>query len=52
VKDAIREWLNGLVAEVYVERIQKLITHYDKGLNVSGDCVAKWLKVCSNDTLN
>jgi len=26
VKDAIKEWLNGLAAEVYDEGIQKLVT--------------------------
>jgi histone-lysine N-methyltransferase SETMAR len=26
VKDAIKEWLNGLVVEVYDEGIQKLVT--------------------------
>jgi hypothetical protein len=26
VKDAVKEWLNGLAAEVYDEGIQKLVT--------------------------
>jgi histone-lysine N-methyltransferase SETMAR len=34
VKDAVMEWLNGLAAEVYDEGIQKLVTRYDKCLNV------------------
>jgi hypothetical protein len=29
-KDAVKEWLNGLAAEVYNEGIQKLVTRYDK----------------------
>ena len=29
MKDAIKEWLNELAAEVSVEGIQKLVTHYD-----------------------
>jgi hypothetical protein len=41
VKDAVKEWLNGLAAEVYDEGIQKLVTRYDKCLNVSGDYVEK-----------
>jgi histone-lysine N-methyltransferase SETMAR len=41
VKDAVKEWLNGLAAEVYDEGIQKLITRYDKCLNVGGDYVEK-----------
>jgi hypothetical protein len=41
VKDAIKEWLNGLVADVYDEGIQNLITRYDKCLNVGGDYVQK-----------
>jgi histone-lysine N-methyltransferase SETMAR len=41
VKDAVKEWLNGLAAEVYDEGIQKLVTSYDKCLNVGGDYVEK-----------
>jgi hypothetical protein len=41
VKHAVREWLNGLAAEVCDEGIQKLDTRYDKPLNVSGDYVEK-----------
>jgi hypothetical protein len=41
VKDAVKEWLNGLAAEVYDEGIQKLFTRYDKCLNVGGDYVEK-----------
>jgi hypothetical protein len=41
VKDAVKEWLNGLAAEVYDEGIQKLVTRYDKCLNVDGDYVEK-----------
>jgi histone-lysine N-methyltransferase SETMAR len=37
VNDAVKEWLNGLAAEVYEEGIQKLVTHYDKCLKVGGD---------------
>jgi hypothetical protein len=38
---AIKEWLNVLAAEVYDEGIQKLVTRYDKCLNVGGDFVEK-----------
>jgi hypothetical protein len=41
VKDAIKVWLNGLAAEVYDKGIQKLVTRYDKCLNVGGDYVEK-----------
>jgi hypothetical protein len=41
VKDAIKEWLNGLVAEVYDKGIQNLITRHYKCLNVGGDYVEK-----------
>jgi histone-lysine N-methyltransferase SETMAR len=41
VTDAVKEWLNGLAAEVYDEGIQKLVTRYDKCLNVGGDYVGK-----------
>jgi hypothetical protein len=39
VKDAVKERLNGLAAEVYDEGIQKLVTRYDKCMNVGGDYV-------------
>jgi hypothetical protein len=52
VKDAINEWLNGLASEVYDKGTQKLIAHYDKCPNVSGDYVQKELRVCNNDTVN
>jgi hypothetical protein len=35
----VKEWLNGLAAEVYDEGIQKLVTRYDKCLNVGGGYV-------------
>jgi hypothetical protein len=41
VKDGFKQWLNGLAAEFYGEGIQKLVTGYDKCLNVGGDCVEK-----------
>jgi hypothetical protein len=41
VKDAIKEWINRLAAEVYDEGIQKLVTRYDKCLNVGGNYVEK-----------
>ena len=41
VKDAIKEWLNGLAAEVYDEGVQKVVAHYDKCLKVRGDYVEK-----------
>jgi histone-lysine N-methyltransferase SETMAR len=41
VKDAVKEWLNGLAAEVYDKGIQKLVTRYDKCLNVGGIYVEK-----------
>jgi hypothetical protein len=36
-----RSGLNGLAAEVYDEGIQKIVTRYDKCLNVAGDNVEK-----------
>jgi hypothetical protein len=41
VKDAVKQWSNGLAAEVYDKGIQKLITWYDKCLYVGGDYVEK-----------
>jgi hypothetical protein len=39
VKDAVKEWLNVLAAEVYDEGIQKLVRRYDKCLSVGSDYV-------------
>lgn len=41
VKDAVKQWSNGLAAEVCDKGIQKLITCYDKCLNDGGDYVEK-----------
>jgi hypothetical protein len=42
VTDAVKVWLNGLSAEVYVEGTKKnLVTGYDKCLNVDGGYIEK-----------
>ena len=41
VKDAVKQWSNGLAAEVYDEGKQKLFTRYDGCLNVRDDYVEK-----------
>jgi hypothetical protein len=41
VKDDVKEWLNGLAAEVYDEGIVKLLSRLDKCLNLYGDYVEK-----------
>jgi histone-lysine N-methyltransferase SETMAR len=41
VKDAVKEWLNGLAAEVYDEGLQNHVTRYAKCLNAGGDYVEK-----------
>jgi hypothetical protein len=41
VKDAVRQRLNELAAEVYDEGIQKLSTRCDRCLNVRGDYLEK-----------
>jgi histone-lysine N-methyltransferase SETMAR len=51
VKDAVKEWLNGLAVDVYDEGIQKLVTRHDKCLNVGDDYVELYLRVFNNDTL-
>jgi len=51
-KDVIKEWLNGLVAEVYDQGIQKPVTRYDRSLKVDGDYVEKYLRVGNSDILN
>lgn len=39
MKDAVNQWLNGLLVEVYDVGIQKLVTRCEKCLNVGGDYV-------------
>jgi hypothetical protein len=41
VKDDVKQWLNGLKAGVYDEGVDKVVTRYEKCLNVGGDCVIK-----------
>jgi hypothetical protein len=41
VKDAVKEWLNGLAVEVYDKGIVKLLSRLDKCLNLYGDYVEK-----------
>jgi hypothetical protein len=41
VKKTVKDWFNGLVADFYNAGIQKLITRYDKCLNLHGDYVEK-----------
>jgi hypothetical protein len=48
VKDAIKEWLNGLAAEVYDEGIVKLLSRLDKCLNLYGGTCAS---ICTVTTL-
>ena len=43
---AVVDWLNSQVAVWYEEGISKLVSQYDKCLNVQGDYVEKWVKVC------
>jgi hypothetical protein len=41
VKKTVKDWFNGLAADVYGAGIQKLDTRYDKCLNLHGDYVEK-----------
>jgi len=40
------DWLNSQAAVWYEEGISKLVSRYDKCLNVQGDYVEKEVKVC------
>jgi hypothetical protein len=40
-KDAVMDWLNSQEAVWYEERISKLVSRYDKCLNVQADYVEK-----------
>jgi hypothetical protein len=41
VKKTVKDWFRGLAADFYDASIQKLITRYDKFLNLHGDYVLK-----------
>jgi hypothetical protein len=40
-KKTVIDWFNGLAADLYDPGIQKLVTQYDKCLNLHGDYVEK-----------
>jgi hypothetical protein len=39
--DGVKNWLHNLVAPFFDEGLQKLVSRYDKCLNVDGNCVEK-----------
>jgi hypothetical protein len=41
VKKMVKDWFSGLAADFYYAGIQKLITCYDKCLNLHGDYAEK-----------
>jgi hypothetical protein len=45
----VKSWFNGLAVDFYDAGIQKLITQYNKCLNLHGDYEEKQFKVCCND---
>jgi hypothetical protein len=47
LQHAVVDWLNRLVAGWYDVGISKLVSHYDKCLNVESDYVEKLVKVCA-----
>jgi hypothetical protein len=49
VKKTVKDWFSELVADFYDAGLQKLVTWYDRCLNLHGDYTKKWFKVCSND---
>jgi hypothetical protein len=44
-----RDWFSGLAADFYDADMQKLVTQYNKCLNLHGDYVEKLFDVCSKD---
>jgi hypothetical protein len=42
IKKTVKDWFNGLMADFYDAGIQKLVTRYDKCLNLHGDYAEKW----------
>jgi hypothetical protein len=41
VKKIFKDWFNGLAADFYDAGIQKLVTQYDKCVNLYGDYTEK-----------
>jgi transposase len=41
VMDGVNNWLHNLAALFFDEELQKLVSRYDKCLNVDGNCVEK-----------
>jgi hypothetical protein len=41
IKQAVKKWLSSQAATFYEEGMQKLVPHYDKYLNNSGNYVGK-----------
>jgi hypothetical protein len=41
LRDGVNNWLNTLAAPFFNEGLQKLVSRYDKCLNVDGNCVEK-----------
>jgi hypothetical protein len=41
VKKTVKDWFSGLAADFYNAGLQKLITRYDRCLNLHGDYVEK-----------
>jgi transposase len=39
--DGVKNWLHNLAASFFEEGLQKLVSRYDKCLNVDGNCVEK-----------
>ena len=39
--DGVNNWLHNLVAPFFDEGLQKLVSRYDKCLNVDGNCLEK-----------
>jgi hypothetical protein len=47
LQHAVMDWLNRLAAHWYDVGISKLVSRYDKCLNVESDYVEKLVKVCA-----
>jgi hypothetical protein len=47
LQHAVMDWLNGLAADWYDVGISKLVSRYDKCLNVKSDYVEMLVKVCA-----
>jgi hypothetical protein len=49
IKAMVKDWFNELAADFHIANTQRLITQYDRCMNLHGDYVEELFKVSTND---